>query len=172
MKNSGVFPCSDSSSADDLIFSGTAACSLIKTRLPPVNILPSALAVRPFPATALNSLTSSAETPFSSPYLRTAFARGCSLFFSSAYASRSNSSSATPSAVMISVTSGCPLVMVPVLSSATICTLPVSSRETAVLKSRPFFAPTPLPTIMATGVASPSAHGQLITSTEMALASE
>ena len=34
----------------------------------------------------------------------------------------------------------------------------------------PFLAPTPLPTIIATGVASPSAHGQLITSTDMALA--
>ena len=34
----------------------------------------------------------------------------------------------------------------------------------------PFFAPTPLPTIIATGVARPSAHGQLITRTEIALA--
>ncbi len=34
----------------------------------------------------------------------------------------------------------------------------------------PFLAPTPLPTIIATGVASPSAHGQLITSTDIALA--
>ena len=32
----------------------------------------------------------------------------------------------------------------------------------------PFFAPTPLPTIIATGVASPSAHGQLMTSTAIA----
>ena len=32
-------------------------------------------------------------------------------------------------------------------------------------------APIPFPTIMATGVASPRAQGQLITSTEMALAS-
>ena len=35
----------------------------------------------------------------------------------------------------------------------------------------PFFAPSPLPTMMATGVARPSAHGQLITSTEMPRAS-
>ena len=34
----------------------------------------------------------------------------------------------------------------------------------------PFLAPTPFPTIMATGVASPNAHGQLITSTEIPLA--
>ena len=61
--------------------------------------------------------------------------------------------------------------MVPVLSSTTICVRPVSSSEAAVLKRMPFFAPTPLPTIMATGVASPSAHGQLITSTDMPRAS-
>ena len=35
----------------------------------------------------------------------------------------------------------------------------------------PDFAPLPLPTITATGVARPSAHGQLITSTEIARAS-
>ena len=71
----------------------------------------------------------------------------------------------------MSVTFGFPSVMVPVLSSTTIFTLPVSSSDTAVLKSMPFLAPIPLPTIMATGVASPSAHGQLITSTEIPLAS-
>ena len=42
-------------------------------------------------------------------------------------------------------------------------------KETAVLKSTPFLAPTPFPTIIATGVASPRAQGQLITRTEMAL---
>ena len=35
----------------------------------------------------------------------------------------------------------------------------------------PFFAPMPLPTMIATGVARPSAHGQLMTSTEMPRAS-
>ena len=61
--------------------------------------------------------------------------------------------------------------MVPVLSSATIFILPVLSSDTAVLKSIPFFAPTPLPTIIATGVARPNAQGQLITRTDIALAS-
>ncbi len=36
----------------------------------------------------------------------------------------------------------------------------------------PFLAPIPLPTMMATGVARPSAQGQLTTSTEMPLARE
>ena len=61
--------------------------------------------------------------------------------------------------------------MVPVLSSTTVPTLPVVSSAAAVLNKMPFLAPKPLATIMATGVASPSAHGQLITSTLMARAS-
>ena len=59
------------------------------------------------------------------------------------------------------------MVTVPVLSSTTISTFPASSRETAVLKRIPFFAPKPLPTIIATGVASPRAQGQLMTNTEI-----
>ena len=63
------------------------------------------------------------------------------------------------------MTRGSPRVMVPVLSSATVRILPVSSSDTAVLNNTPAFAPIPLPTMIATGVASPSAQGQLITST-------
>ena len=81
-------------------------------------------------------------------------------------------SSLTPSAGMTSVTLGSPEVMVPVLSRATMSILPASSREAAVLKRMPFLAPMPLPTMMATGVARPSAQGQLMTSTEMPRASE
>ena len=72
-----------------------------------------------------------------------------------------------PSAGTISVTFGSPAVIVPVLSNATISTFPVSSNDTAVLNIIPLFAPTPLPTIIATGVANPNAHGQLITNTEI-----
>ena len=60
--------------------------------------------------------------------------------------------------------------MVPVLSRATTCTFPASSKDTAVLNKMPCLAPMPLPTIMATGVARPRAQGQLITSTEIPLA--
>ena len=48
--------------------------------------------------------------------------------------------------------------------------MPAFSRDSAVLNKIPFFAPTPEPTIMATGVASPKAQGQLITRTEIPLA--
>ena len=68
-----------------------------------------------------------------------------------------------------SVSTGLPLVMVPVLSRAIISTFPAASKEAAVLNKSPFFAPTPFPTIMATGVASPKAQGQLITNTATAL---
>ena len=89
---------------------------------------------------------------------------------SSEYADRNSSSLEYPSAASTSVTFGSPLVIVPVLSNTAISTFPVSSRETAVLKRIPFLAPTPFPTIIATGVASPKAHGQLMTRTEMPLA--
>ena len=75
-----------------------------------------------------------------------------------------------PSAVMISVTCGSPHVRVPVLSNAIMLIFPVSSKETAVLNRIPFFAPIPFPTIIATGVARPRAHGQLITRTDIPLA--
>ena len=78
--------------------------------------------------------------------------------------------SSNPSATTISLTLGLPSVIVPVLSRTTNRAFPVSSSDTAVLKSIPFLAPTPFPTIMLTGVASPSAQGQLITRTAMPLA--
>ena len=60
--------------------------------------------------------------------------------------------------------------IVPVLSKATISTLPASSKDTAVLNKMPCLAPTPFPTMIATGVARPNAQGQLITRTEIPLA--
>ena len=86
---------------------------------------------------------------------------------SSAYASLTSCPSVIPSAAIISVTTGSPLVIVPVLSRRTICVLPAASSDAAVLNKIPFLAPVPLPTIMATGVARPSAHGQLITRTDI-----
>ena len=70
-----------------------------------------------------------------------------------------------------SVTVGLPFVTVPVLSNTTVLHLPQFSSASAVLKSMPLRAPTPLATITATGVASPKAQGQLITSTDIALES-
>ena len=133
--------------------------------------MPSSLAARPLPGRAAKSVTSGGVMAFASASARTAFARGCSLRLSSAAASVRSSVSETPSAGSRSVTRGAPSVMVPVLSSATIWVRPAASSEAAVLKRMPFLAPRPLPTIIATGVARPSAQGQLMTSTEMPRAS-
>ena len=48
---------------------------------------------------------------------------------------------------------------------------PISSRASEVLNKIPCWKPKPFPTIIATGVASPNAHGQEITSTEIARSS-
>ena len=165
-KNRGVLPDSASCSACLRTPSFTWARWLMNSMLPPVMAAPSTAADRPLPGTARKSTASGRLR--SPAYARTARASGCSLFFSSAAARVSSSSLVTPSAGSTSVTTGSPLVMVPVLSSATICTRPAISSEAAVLNSTPCFAPMPLPTMMATGVARPSAQGQLITSTEMA----
>ena len=61
--------------------------------------------------------------------------------------------------------------MVPVLSRTTVLTRPTVSSAADVLKRIPCRAPTPFATMMATGVASPSAQGQLMTSTAIPLAS-
>ena len=68
----------------------------------------------------------------------------------------------------ISVTTGLPSVIVPVLSSTTqsiICA--VSSASPDLIKI-PFSAPFPIPTIIATGVARPNEHGQAMTKTVIA----
>ena len=139
--------------------------------LPPSSCAPSTVAVRPLPVMAANFSAASGCSFSSSPRFMIAAASGCSLFASSETAACKSSRSVTPSAGMRSVTSGWPEVMVPVLSRATMRVRPVCSRLAAVLNRMPFFAPTPLPTMMATGVARPSAHGQLMTSTEMPRAS-
>ena len=167
INTSGVFPCSESASACSCNSFGISVLLPIKLRLPPTKVLPDNTAVSPFPGSAEKSATSNAFFPSSSPFCITAFANGCSLFASNAIASSKSVSCVYPSAGIMSVTFGSPSVMVPVLSSATTLTFPVFSKVAAVLNKIPFFAPTPFPTIMATGVASPSAHGQLMTSTEI-----
>ncbi len=68
----------------------------------------------------------------------------------------------------ISVTAGSPRVNVPVLSSTTVSILPASSNASASRMIIPFSAALPVPTIIAVGVARPSAHGQATTSTATA----
>ena len=62
----------------------------------------------------------------------------------------------------------CPVVRVPVLSSTTVSTRRVDSSTSGPLISTPSWAPRPVPTSSAVGVARPSAHGQAMISTATA----
>ena len=65
----------------------------------------------------------------------------------------------------MSVTTGLPSVSVPVLSSTTGLSLCAVSSASPPVMRMPFSAPLPVPTMMAVGVARPSAQGQAMTST-------
>ena len=80
---------------------------------------------------------------------------------------RSSSASSMPSATT-SVTSGSPLVRVPVLSITTVSIRAEVSSAVAFLNSTPRRAPSPVPTMIAVGVARPSASGQVMTTTVIA----
>ena len=67
------------------------------------------------------------------------------------------------------VSRGRPSVSVPVLSTTSVSTVSRRSSASAFLMSTPAEAPRPVPTMMAMGVASPSAHGHAMISTAMAL---
>ena len=72
----------------------------------------------------------------------------------------------------ISVTRGLPSVIVEVLSSAKYLTELSFCSVSAFLTRTPYAAARPVPAMTATGVASPNAHGQLITSTDIAMVSD
>ena len=128
--SNGVFPSSESAVIFAVKSVGTLYFREIYLQLPPSITLPSSTAERPFPASALKSVTSGTVMPL--VFAVIAFASGCSLLASSADAYVSSSFSVMPYG-MISVTSGLPSVMVPVLSSAAIFALPTASRDAAVL---------------------------------------
>ena len=139
----------------------------MKLSLPPASLCPSLVHVSPFPETDLKSSLWFSFMPSEVHFSITAFARGCSLMHSRSIAACSRSLSVNGAQGMMSVTVGLPLVMVPVLSSTTICVREMASRACDVLKRIPFRAAFPLPTMIATGVASPRAHGHEITSTQI-----
>ncbi len=101
-----------------------------------------------------------------------ACAMGCSEPDSTAAARRSSSSRVTPSAVSTCATDICPVVMVPVLSNTTVSTRRARSSTCGPRITVPSWAPRPVPTMRADGVASPSAHGQAMIRTAMAADSD
>ena len=98
----------------------------------------------------------------------TAWASGCSLALCRLAAAASSAASSWPAAATKATSRGRPTVSVPVLSNATVSTRWASSSAWASLIRMPCFAATPVPAMMAAGVASPSAQGQAITSTATA----
>jgi len=166
-KKSGVLPSSARLSARCSRLPSSMPASRIIAALPPSASAPSVVPARPRPATWRKSFTGSWSLPCSLAYAQMARASGCSLFFSRPNASMSRSPVSMPSAATTSVTSGSPFVMVPVLSSTTVAMSCAFSRASALLIRMPCFAPLPVPTMMAVGVARPSAQGQLMTSTAM-----
>jgi hypothetical protein len=72
---------------------------------------------------------------------------------------------------MTSVSEGSPFVIVPVLARTTVRIRCAVSRASAERISTPFSAPFPVPTMIESGVARPSAHGQAMMSTDTALTS-
>ena len=97
---------------------------------------------------------------------------GCSLPSSADAARRSASSASTPGAATTRATRIRPSVRVPVLSRTTVVTLRVDSSASGPRTRIPIWAPRPVPTISAIGVASPSAQGQAMMSTETATSIE
>ena len=92
----------------------------------------------------------------------------CSEPDSTAAASARTCSDCQPSATVTAVTARCPVVRVPVLSNTTVSTLRMASRARYPLRKMPSCAPRPEATIIAVGVARPSAQGHAITSTASA----
>ena len=88
--------------------------------LPPKTRTPSMRALSPFPGMASKSVVSFCAAAFSFACITIALETGCSLFSSIEYAAERSSDSLTPSAVTKSVTFMMPVVIVPVLSRATI----------------------------------------------------
>ena len=168
-KYSGVFPSFASASACRIKSPVSMCCSSISCALPAKYVCPSHSAQSPRPDSAVNFSGAVHKRPFSLARCTIAPDSGCSLGASSEAANRSSVSSVHPSAHTTSVTCGLPSVMVPVLSSTTVCTVCAVSSASADLINTPYSAPLPVPTIIATGVANPSAHGQEITSTEIAV---
>ena len=120
-KKSGVFPSAASASARSDSPPSSTPRSAIRHALPASASSPPSVARSPPPTTCVkpSAAAGAAATPFFAAYSRTACAKGCSLFCSSAEATARSPCSDLPSASTTSVTEGLPAVTVPVLSMTT-----------------------------------------------------
>ena len=126
---------------------------------------------RPSPGTAVTACTGAQTSRFSRAACSSAEASGCSLPCSSDAAKVSSASAVTPASGNTARSSGLPCVSVPVLSKSSVSTSASCSSTSALRMSRPACAPRPVATMIDIGVASPSAHGQAMITTDTALTS-
>ncbi len=126
---------------------------------------PSLSARTPRPLMASNSATAGRESPRSSADLRIPLAMVCSESPSIAAAMARALSWSQPSTVAIPTTPNSPLVSVPVLSKITVSISRACSSARRSRTRMPLLAPMAVEIATTSGMASPSAWGQAITST-------
>ncbi|OQC04615.1 MAG: hypothetical protein BWX79_02464 [Alphaproteobacteria bacterium ADurb.Bin100] len=163
-----VAPCCCSSVARAASGLSATPSSSIQRRLPIRKLRPSTSPSLPRPGTARTLSGAPNVISLAFAAATTARASGCSLPLCRLAAAIRSSASSAPSTGTSAVRIGRPSVRVPVLSKATMSTLCASSSACASLIRMPYLAATPVPAMMAAGVASPSAHGHAITSTATA----
>ena len=139
--------------------------------MPTATLRPPTSPSTPSPGRYPNRAAASGSIPRPRAPARMAAASGCSLPRSRPAARRSSSSSDVPAPDSIRASTGFPTVRVPVLSMSSRSTLPKVSSASALRTRMPAPAPRAVPTMMAMGVASPSAHGQAMMSTATAFTS-
>ena len=125
------------------------------------------MACTPRPATARTSVADAMPKLSACAARVTAHAKGCSLPACTA-AHQASKSARVVCHGKAAINCGRPTVSVPVLSNATTLTPCATSSASASLIKMPRFAAAPVPTMIAVGVARPSAQGQAITSTATA----
>jgi len=135
-----------------------------RSRFPITTSSPRIRATTPFPPRVSKPSAVCRVTFRSSAFRTMASARGWSEFFSTLAARERRVASVMPVAAT-SVTSGFPLVRVPVLSKRMAVSFSGVSRASPLFIRIPSSAPRPIPTVTAVGVARPSAQGQAMTRT-------
>ena len=130
---------------------------------------PSMFACMPDPFITLISVTSNKDSWRSLAALVKAVANGWLACASTLAAICKTSLTAIDLSIMTwSTIVGLPMVSVPVLSSTTVSIFPAASRLCASLNHTPWRAATPIPAMIAAGVAKPRAQGHAMTNTDTA----
>ena len=130
-------------------------------------VWPSTFASAPRPG-SVRASTAAGSGPAARACSAMARDTGWSLAAAAAPASCSSRAAEMSPVATTSATRMWPVVTVPVLSSTIVVTRRVCSSTSGPLISTPSWAPRPVPTSSAVGVARPSAHGQATTSTATA----